>query len=285
MGGDSLDRFNQTAFIIALVLVIIVGLGIISFSNLDIPFLNWIEKGIYNLITPVIEYTTGFYNSVKDYWNGIMNVEKLIVENNRLKNKISSYEIEKKLNEKYKNENIRLRELLSFKKRLSFKSIGARVIGYSSTHWDDRFLIDRGSKDGIKERMPVLTYNGALVGRVEYVGAYSAQVLLCNDPEFVVGGVVSRPASRAIGLVRGQLNKPGINIIGNISWNTSSEEGDIKVGDIIVTSGLSNSYPKGLPIGEVITVEKDNYGLSQKAEIELYMNLKTIEEVLIVTEF
>ena len=280
-----MDRFNQTAFIIALVLVIIVGLGIVSFSGLDIPFLNWIENGIYNLITPIIEYTTGFYNSVKNYWNGIMNIEELIAENNHLKEKISSYEIEKITNENYKNENIRLRELLSFKKRLSFKSIGARVIGYSTTHWDDRFIINRGSRDGIKERMPVLTYNGALVGRVEYVGAYSSQVLLCNDPEFVVGGIVSRPASRAIGLVKGQLNEPGINIMGNISWNTSSEEGDVKVGDIIVTSGLSNSYPKGLPIGEVIKVETDNYGLSQKAEIELFMNSKTIEEVLVITEF
>jgi len=281
-----LSRLNRTTLVVALVLIIIIAvLGIINFTGLDIPFLSWIKNGVYNLLTPVIEYTTGFYNSVQNYWNGIMNIDHLIAENSRLSKEISSYEIESQLSEKYKNENMRLRELLSFKKRLSFNSIGSRVIAYTSTHWDDRIIIDRGSKDGLKERMPVITYNGALVGRIEYVGAYSSQVLLCNNLEFVVGGIVSRPASRAIGLVKGQLNEPRINTMGNISWNKSSDEGDIKVGDTIVTSGLSNSYPKGLPIGEVITVENDNYGLSQKAEVKLFMNLNTIEEVLIITEF
>jgi len=281
-----LSRLNKTTLVLALILIVIIaGLGIINFSGLDIPFLSWIEKGVYNLLTPIIEYTTGFYNSVKNYWNGIMNIDQLIAENNRLSKEISSYEVENQLNEKYKNENIRLRELLSFKKRMSFSSVGSRVIGYTSTHWDDRIIVNRGSVDGVEERMPVITYNGALVGRIVYVGAYSSQVLLCNNLDFVVGGIVSRPASRAIGLVKGQLNEPRINTMGNISWNKSSDEGDIKVGDTIVTSGLSNSYPKGLPIGEVITVENDNYGLSQKADVQLFMNLKTIEEVLIITEF
>ena len=71
----------------------------------------------------------------------------------------------------------------------------------------------------------------------------------------------------------------------NISWNTRSEEGDIKEGDIIVTSGLSDNYPRGIPIGEVVSVETDNYGLSQKAEIKLFMKKKTIEEVLVITGF
>lgn len=281
-----MNRLSKTAFIVILVVIIIIsGLGIMNFSNLNLPFLNWIEKGVYNIITPIIEYTTGFYNTVKDYWNGVMNISQLSAENKRLKEKLSQYEINKQLNEKYKNQNIRLRELLSFKKDLSFTSVGARVIGYTSTHWDDRIIINRGSKDGIKKEMPVISYKGALVGRIEYVGAYSSQVLLSNNPDFVVGGIVKRPTSRAIGLVKGQVNQSGINTMTNISWNTSSEEGDIKVGDTIVTSGLSNIYPKGIPIGEVITVENDNYGLSQKAEVKLFMKLKTIEEVLVITEF
>ncbi|MFP4661335.1 MAG: rod shape-determining protein MreC [Halanaerobiales bacterium] len=281
-----MHRFNRTNILITVVLVVVVlGVGVVKFSGINVPFLNWIEKGVYNLISPVIEYTTGFCNSVSNYWNGLTNMDQLIAENEQLKEQISDYEVESQLSEYYRRENIRLRELLSFKNQISFSSLGARVIGYTSTHWDDRIMINRGSRDGIQEDMPVVTYNGSLVGRIEYVGAYTSQVLLANNPEFVVGGIVSRPASRAIGLVRGQLNERRVNIMGNISWNTSSEEGDIREGDIIVTSGLSNIYPKGIPIGKVISVENDNYGLSQKAEIELFMNLKTIEEVLVITNF
>lgn len=279
-------KFNRKRIILVVVLVfIIAGLGFINFSGVEIPFFNWAEKGIYNIITPVIEAGNGFCNSVKDYWNGIRNVGELIQENKELKEEISKQNVRILLYEYYRNENNRLRALLNFKEQKDLETIGARVIGYSTNNWDNRIIIDRGAKDGVEEGMPVITYKGALVGRVDYVGAFSAQVLLCNDSEFVVGGIVERPESRAIGLVKGQQNNPGVNIMENISWNISSEEGDIKVGDPIVTSGLSNLYPRGIPIGEVINVEYDNYGLSQKAEIELYMNIKTIEEVLVITRF
>ena len=243
------------------------------------------KKGFYNLVTPVIESLSNFFNYVKAYWNGIMNIDDLIEANEQLRKEVSQYRIQLLLNDYYKRENRRLRELLSFKEQAAFESLGAHVIGYNLSNWDNRLLINLGSRDGIEERMPVITYDGALVGRIEYVGATTAQVLLCNDPEFIVGGIVDRPESRAIGLLKGQVNKPEVNLMENISWNTHSEEGDIKVGDLIVTSGLSDSYPRGIPIGEVISVETDNYGLSQKAEIKLFMNRKTIEEVLVITGF
>jgi phosphoribosylformylglycinamidine cyclo-ligase len=60
---------------------------------------------------------------------------------------------------------------------------------------------------------------------------------------------------------------------------------NIKEDDIVITSGFSNNYPKGLPIGKVVSVSPDNYGLSQKAELELFSSIKTTEEVLIITNF
>ena len=276
---------HKTIIIIILVLIILAELGLSRFTDREISFFTWLKKGFYNLVTPVIESLSNFFNYVKAYWNGIMNIDDLIEANEQLRKEVSQYRIQLLLNDYYKRENRRLRELLSFKEQAAFESLGAHVIGYNLSNWDNRLLINLGSRDGIEERMPVITYDGALVGRIEYVGATTAQVLLCNDPEFIVGGIVDRPESRAIGLLKGQVNKPEVNLMENISWNTYSEEGDIKVGDLIVTSGLSDSYPRGIPIGEVISVETDNYGLSQKAEIKLFMNRKTIEEVLVITGF
>jgi len=279
------QRKSSTFIIILVIVILVAGLGIISFSDVDIPYLNWVEKGLFNLFSPMVEGISGFYNSVSNLWSGFTNVTELIEENSELKARLSRYEAQNQMLNYLLKENQRLRTLLSFKENKLFESTGARVIGYSISQWENRLLIDRGTRDGLEEGMPVISYHGALVGRVVYTGAYTSQLLLINDPEYVVGGIVQRDDSRAIGLVKGQLNNPEANIMDNIFWNTAAPEGDIKNGDIIVTSGLSNHYPKGLPIGEVISVEKDNYGLSQMAEIELFLNRKTVEEVLVITDF
>lgn len=281
-----MSRFNNSTIIIALILVIVIaGLGIINFSDIDIPYLNWVKKGIYNVITPVVEFFSNCYNSVQRYWYTLMNINQIMKENKNLKEKIAEYEMKDIMYNYYRFQNQRLKELLSFQEDNDFQSTGARVIGYSPDNWNNRIMIDVGTTDGIRERMPVISYHGALVGRIVYAGAFTSQVLLINDSEYIVGGIVQRPDSRAIGIVRGQLNNDFVNIMDNISWNTKSKEGDIKNGDIIVTSGLSNSYPRGLPIGEVTKVEKDNYGLSQRAEIDLFINERTIEEVMVITGF
>ncbi|MCG8515605.1 MAG: rod shape-determining protein MreC [Halanaerobiales bacterium] len=278
--------FNKTTVFISLLVVLLVaGLGIISVSEMDIPYLGWVEKGLYNLFSPVIKYSTVFYNSLRDYWIGVVNIDQVLSENESLRQRIAELESEKLIHSYQAAENERLRDLLAFKKLVPFKTIGARVIGYSTSPWQNKIIINRGKGDGISEKMPVISYNGCLIGRVDYVGAGSAQITLVNNHDFVVGGIVQRVDSRAIGLVKGVVDQYHINIMDSISWNTESREGDIVSGDIIVTSGLSDSYPRGLPIGKVISVQKDNYGISQIAEIELFKGLKTIEEVLVITEF
>jgi len=281
-----LEWFNRSRTgVILIVFILIIGIGVIYFADINIPFLAWIERGFFNLLSPVIESFSGFCHSFEKYLDGVTRVNELIRENESLRKEILELERQKNLMTMLSNENYRLRELLNFKEFVPYQVIGASVVGYSPDNREDKVLINRGSRDGIKIRMPVISYNGSLIGRIDYVGAFSSQVLLLNNPEFVVGGIVQRSDSRVIGLVRGRLNDRQINVMENISWNTAREEGDIKTGDIIVTSGLSNSFPRGLPIGEVINVEKDNYGLSQKAEIELFMSLKTVEEVLVITEY
>jgi rod shape-determining protein MreC len=281
-----LEWFNRSRTgVILIVFILIIGIGVIYFADINIPFLAWIERGFFNLLSPVIESFSGFCHSFEKYLDGVTRVNELIRENESLRKEILELERQKNLMTMLSNENYRLRELLNFKEFVPYQVIGASVVGHSPDNREDKVLINRGSRDGIKIRMPVISYNGSLVGRIDYVGAFSSQVLLLNNPEFVVGGIVQRSDSRVIGLVRGRLNDRQINVMENISWNTAREEGDIKTGDIIVTSGLSNSFPRGLPIGEVINVEKDNYGLSQKAEIELFMSLKTVEEVLVITKY
>ncbi|QTL97257.1 rod shape-determining protein MreC [Iocasia frigidifontis] len=277
--------FGGSTLIISLVVVIIiVGLGFLSFSDIDIPLFNWLERGIFNIISPVLNIFTGFCDLVSNYWRGITNVNDLIEENQELKKELSELKLKQEMTNYLVNQNERLRDLLSFKEFVPYDTLGARVIGYSTSHWKKSIIINRGEKDGLELRMPVLSYDGILVGRINHLAANSAQVLLISDSEFVVGGIVQRSDSRAVGIVKREVD-PTRNIMENIPWNNKSPEGDILKGDIIVSSGLSNSYPKGLPIGTVVEVEEDNYGLSQKAVIDIFLDTKTLEEVLVITNF
>ncbi|MTI58735.1 MAG: rod shape-determining protein MreC [Firmicutes bacterium] len=277
--------FGGSTLIISLVVVIIiVGLGFLSFSDIDIPLFNWLERGIFNIISPVLNIFTGFCDLVSNYWQGITNVNDLIEENQELKKELSELKLKQEMTNYLVNQNKRLRDLLSFKEFVPYDTLGARVIGYSTSHWKKSIIINRGEKDGLELRMPVVSYDGILVGRINHLAANSAQVLLISDSEFVVGGIVQRSDSRAVGIVKREVDPPR-NIMENIPWNNKSPEGDILKGDIIVSSGLSNSYPKGLPIGTVVKVEEDNYGLSQKAVIDIFLDTKTLEEVLVITNF
>lgn len=262
------------------IIVLLVLIGSLYFFNINISYFQYIENGIYNLISPVIEFFSGLYHNTVSYWKSLLTVDEVMEKNKMLEREIASLKLENLMLEGFQRENERLRRLLSFKEHVPFETIGATVIGFSPSLWENKLIINRGSDDGIRKKMPVISYNGALAGRVDYVGSSSAQITLIYDPEFMVGGLVQRNDSRTIGIIKGQLNDNNINTMDKISWDA-----DIKKGDIIVTSGFSNNYPKGLPVGEVLEINSDNYGLSQSAKIKLYSSINTIEEVLVITDF
>src|SRR6056297_3908343 len=261
-------------------IVLLALVGTLYFFNINISYFQYIESGIYNLISPIIEFFSGIYYETVSYWHGLLNVDEVMEKNKRLERELASLKLQNLMLKGFQRENERLRKLLSFKKHVSFETLGSTVIGFSPSLWENKLIINRGSNDGVRKKMPVISYNGALVGRIDYVGSSSSHVSLIYDPEFIVGGIVQRSESRAIGMVNGKLNNEEVNIMDKISWSA-----DIKKGDIIVTSGFSNNYPKGLPIGRVESVFSDNYGLSQGAEIKLFSSINTIEEVLIITNF
>lgn len=177
------------------------------------------------------------------------------------------------LNEIYL-ENMRLKNLLSFKQQSPYKLIAARVIGRSLDSWSSVVLIDKGSFSGIKRGMVAITYLG-LLGRVIETTKSTSKILLISDPNLSISGVVQR--SRQEGLVSGTL---GTHLI----MKYLPEEADIRISDTIVTSGLNAAYPKGLLIGKVVDINKEFSGLSRYAIIKPAVNLSDIEEVLVIIQ-
>lgn len=184
-----------------------------------------------------------------------------------LKNKLNSQK-------EFELENARLKNILSLKQKSGFKLVAARVIARSSQAWSSNVIIDKGRYNGVRNGMVAINYFG-LAGRIVDVTETTSTVLLINDPNLAVSGVIQR--SRQEGLVCGAM---GTNLI----MKYLPEDSDVKIQDTVITSGLNENYPKGLVIGTVIEVGRDYSGLSRYALIKPAVNLSNIEELLIIVK-
>lgn len=274
-------NFNRNALVIIVLAMVLIGFfAFIYLNNISVPFLNWLSDIIYNLLTPILNLIHNTVETIKNFFVTLFSIDDVNQEIKELKQKNSVLERQILFLENINRENKRLRELLNFKEKVEHQMIGAEVIANSPSPWEKTVTINKGSRDGLEKRMPVITYNGYLVGRIENTGSSYSQIRLITDQNFVVGGIIARTDSREIGLVRGSGRDEKNNIMDNIAWDA-----DVQEDDAVLTSGLSNNFPSGLKIGKVVKVESDNYGLSQKAEIDLFISNITLEEVMVITNF
>jgi rod shape-determining protein MreC len=194
------------------------------------------------------------------------------IENGALKRRVDF--LENKLNQEREVflENERLKQLLSFKDEIPYKVITARVIGRDPSNWASAIIINKGKRNGIRKSYVSVTFLG-LIGRVVEEHETTSKVLLINDPNMCISALVQR--SRQEGLVCGSLG-------GLLVMKYLPKDCDIKVDDTVVTSGLTDNYPKGLLIGTVAEVGTEFSGMSSYAVIKPAVNLSALEEAFII---
>lgn len=193
-------------------------------------------------------------------------------ENERLRKRVQTLEIERQRLLEAEATNRQLQKLLDFRAELPAGAITASIIGGSATSWFQSCVINKGSADGVRKGMAVATPLG-VIGKVVAVTGGTAKVLLLTDPNSGIDVYVQRTRSR--GIVSGSLDSGTV-----LKYVKRSE--DIQEGDRLVTSGMDNVFPKGLLVGTVIKVRKQNRGLFQSIEVWPAAQVARVEEVLVV---
>ena len=171
------------------------------------------------------------------------------------------------------DDNARLRGLLDFQKIIPYRSIPAQVIGRDPSNWSNSLIIDKGSSSGIKTNMAVISTRG-LVGRIVEAGKLSSKALLITDPNLKVGILIMR--NRQGGILTG---RPG----GRCKIIYISLDSDVRPGDKVITAGFGSVFPKGILIGEVEKVGREDGRLYKYAILKPSQNLSILEEVLCIT--
>lgn len=193
-------------------------------------------------------------------------------ENKSLRDKLILYRQKFEMANEVYRENQRLKELLDFKKTLSYGTVAAQVIGRDPTSWSSSVIIDKGLSSGIRPNSSVVSVRG-LVGRVVELGRRSSKILLITDPNSKVGVILRR--TRQGGILVGQPD-------GYCKMIYIALDSDVAPGDKVITAGYGTVFPKDIPVGEVTKVDKEPGRLYKNAIVKTDADLSRLEEVLCI---
>ncbi len=224
-------------------------------------------------VTPVEKAVVHSQQWVYDTWKTYAYLRGVRRENRQLRAEIERMKVEDARFAEDARMARRIQALLAFKEQYVDTTVAAQVIGTSGSEQSRILYIDKGSADGIKPDMAVITPTG-IVGKVVQVFPDSSQVLPINDQFSGVGAALK--SSRLQGILKGSPNGAT-----TLQYVMSDEK--VEPGEEVITSGGDRIFPKGLPVGKVVSVEPGK-DLFLNIRVVPAARLDQVEEVLVVTK-
>ena len=273
-----MKHFFSTRVKIVLVIAVLLAVVLAVVSNLTgVSVPDMVVKGV---LTPIRAGTSMLAQKAQQMYNYMFEYESLAAENARLKEQLAKMEDDARRADAVARENHQLRTLLELKEaNEDYKLVDSYIISRSSQEWSSSFTINRGSNSGIEKGMCAITANGEVVGLVGEVGTNYAVVKSVLDSSLEISATIS--ASGYNGMVQGGYSTGQEGLL-RMDYLPSSAV--IRNRDEVVTSG-STVYPRNLLVGHVVDAGFDDTGVAKFALLEPAVNVASLEQVFIVTEF
>lgn len=250
-----------------------------------------VEQGLQIILAPLQRTTTALVRSIGDLFQTVREVRELRARVAELEEQVNTLTIENVRLREYEAEVIQLRGLLGFARaNPTWAVLGADVVGRSAcinapcgevvgqepNPYLRTLTINVGQADGVSVGMPVVTGGAVLVGRVVETGLHTSKVRLVTDTGHSVAAILQQ--SRATGLLVGQAD-------GSLRLLYIPQEDTVQVGDIVLTSGLGGAFPRGLVLGQVVQVVKQDFALFQEAIVNPAVDYRRVELTLVIQSF
>ncbi|WP_071395911.1 rod shape-determining protein MreC [Bacillus tuaregi] len=273
-----MPQFFLNKRLIILLVSIIILVALIGFSLKERDELTWPEQFIKDttgwvqtLVSRPAHYFAGFFENVKDLQN-------TYEENKQLKSRLNELAQLKAEVQSLSEENTELRDILDKQESLSdYEPMQATVIGRNPDRWNELLIINKGSTDGVKKNMSVITSTG-LIGKVKNSRQFTStvQLLSSNDSSNRVSAEIVGDETY-YGQIEGFDREKELLLLKRIPY-----EAKIEKGQIVQTSGMGGVFPSQLVIGTVEEVVPDEFGLTQMAYVKPGANFYDIEHVMVV---
>lgn len=258
-------RFSQIRNKILIFVIIILIILLLNF------FQKEVRNFFYFISSPVQKTLWTAGDNISDFFGGIIESKKIKEENENLESRNQELLAETAFLTGLKKENEDLRKALEIGLNKDFKLVFTQII--DKDIFQDYISINKGSEDGLSKDLPVVTSQKVLVGRVnEVYNHFSKVMLISNKKSSFDAGVLG---SDIYGVVKGKGNlKIGLELV--------PRESEMKEGDLIVTTSLGGIFPKGILVGQIKEMYKNDVEPFQTADISPSFDIKNSESLFII---
>ncbi|MDY7078880.1 MAG: rod shape-determining protein MreC [Chloroflexota bacterium] len=266
-------------------------LGVLLLVFSEAGYLTPVESALHYVLDPLQRAVSGLVGVTGNMFQAVRQVRELRAEVEELRAQVNALTVENVRLGTYEAEVQQLRALLNFTSEHPISAfVGAdvvsreacdlfpcgEVVGEEPNPYLHYVTINVGSRDGVEVGMPVVSGGPGMIGRIAEVNSRTAKVQLVNDRESAIAALLR--TSRATGLVVGQSD-------GTLRMEYISQDETVGEGEVVLTSGLGGSIPKGLVIGQVTEVRQMDYELFQAAVVRPVVDFSRLEQVLVITTF
>jgi rod shape-determining protein MreC len=256
---------------IGVALFIAVNFIVITMTSRQSLQVSGFERITISLISPFQLMVTKTMNFTESVWKTYFMTVLAVKENAELKAQLSRAMEIKNQYEELEQENSRLKKFVNFTSSAPNTYIAAQIIARDPSPWFKTITIDKGESHGLVKGAPVLVSEG-IVGQIIKVSRKFSRVLLISERNSAVVAMVQN--TRVKGMVKG-------NNEDKCTFIYALKKDEIKAGEMIVSSGLDQVFPKGLKIGRILDVKNVHFQLFQDITLETSVDFDKLEDVLV----
>jgi len=244
-----------------------------------IKLLTPIESFIFRILNPIhSEFNSVSLGLNNLYEDNIISKEKLLLDNEILKKELEKLLIENSRMKILAQENKELKKIINFFSKDNFDYVTGKIIyknNLFNNYYNDKFIvIDLGFEDGVKENLVVVNSEGSVIGKIiETKKNVSKACLIVNSNCKIAASIQNK--DNTSGIIEGDLG-----LVTKMKFIPQGE--DLNIEDTIVSSGLEENVPYGLPIGKIKDIKKDDNDIWQEAIVEIFANINNVQLVSVL---
>nr|CRH04468.1 putative Rod shape-determining protein MreC [Candidatus Magnetococcus massalia] len=256
------QRITATTFLLLAVFLLFI-------VRADSPAMHALKGGVVHVMGGIQQILLSPVEAFRAASVRLAELQRLDDDNQKLRRQVETLLPAQVALQEALKENHRLRQLLSMPVDPRYSYLAARVVGDSSSAFSRALLVNAGKQEKVMIDTPAVSPRG-LVGRVVTVGKKRATVLTLQDINSHIPVMVQRSRMRAVAAGR---NSALLKLL------YVPKEGDIQVGDLLITSGTGGIFPKGITVGRVSALAIRGSGLFREAFVRPQVQMDLLEEV------